>query len=138
MSLKAHLAGLESHLAVAKQEEIKLAGGCKASAARLRNALLEIGKICSEARKDALDIGKSIIPKKRASKDPSNEPQPDVVESDGEKKDEPVPMVQPAFEVVSAPVKRTRAPRKPKAIEAAAPPPLPAAIPEAVPEVPAA
>ena len=65
-SLKDQLARLEGFLTTAKLEEAKLSGGCKASAAKLRNALLEIGKGCYELRKSALDLGKAIPVKHRA------------------------------------------------------------------------
>ena len=64
-SLKDQLARLEGFLATAKLEEAKLSGGCKASAAKLRNSLLEIGKGCYELRKSALDLGKAIPVKHR-------------------------------------------------------------------------
>jgi hypothetical protein len=68
-SVKDQLAKIDSYLAIAKAEEEKLSKGCKAAAAKLRNALLEVGKECSELRKNVLDIGKAIPVKHRAPKD---------------------------------------------------------------------
>lgn len=132
-TIKSQLAAIDGHLATAKLEEIKLAGGCKASAARCRNALLEIGKLCSEIRKDVLDVGKAVPVKKRVPKPLAEEVKPDEVESDGsepeEKKETQIvaPDVLPAAPPVlvrqdgiatSAPIpipaKKPRAPRKAK------------------------
>jgi hypothetical protein len=66
--MDAHLKSIETSLSTAKLEAAKLGGGCKASAARTRGALLDIQKACFEARKSALEMGKSIQPKKRAEK----------------------------------------------------------------------
>lgn len=130
--VKSQLASIDSHLAIAKLEEEKLSKGCKASAARCRNALLEIGKICSEARKDVLEIGKAVPTKKRAPK----AVQPDEVESssdDLEEKKESQPMHPPdaipmigqplvMAAPVAAPVKKPRAPRAKKVVAAVAVP----------------
>ena len=138
MSLKQHIASIESHIAVAKQEEIKLSGGCKAAAARFRGSLLEIGKICSEGRKDALDIGKAVPVRRRIPK----ESDPASIESDPEEKKEtqivapdvlpdasPVlarqdALVDPIVDAARAalavvPAKKPRAPRKAKVVPAA-------------------
>ena len=135
--IKAQLSLIVGHLATAKAEEIKLSGGCKASAARCRNALLEIGKICSETRKDVLEVGKAVQTKKRIPKDPEEvKPDPEP-ESEEEKTAEPVPpkdllpsigeiksadilealrVSDAASLVVAAPVKKPRAPRAKKAV----------------------
>ena len=47
MSVKDQLALLEQHLATAKAEEAQLSAGKKIAATRLRNALLQCGKIVS-------------------------------------------------------------------------------------------
>ncbi len=133
--VKGHLSSIDGHLATAKLEEEKLSKGCKASAARCRNSLLEIGKICSEARKDVLEIGKAVPTKKRAPKDPKDEVQPDEVESssdDSEEKKEAQPVSPPdaipmigqapvVAPVAVAPVKKTRAPRAKKGAVSVAP-----------------
>ena len=64
---------IERYLAIAKLEQAKLDNGCKASAARVRGALLEIGKEVSQSRKLALDAGKAIVTKKRAPKEEKNQ-----------------------------------------------------------------
>ena len=69
MSIQSNLAAIEKYLAVAKAEDTKLANGTKSSAAKVRAALLEIGKECSESRKLALDCGKAIPTKKRVPKE---------------------------------------------------------------------
>ncbi len=50
-SIAEHLASIERSLTMAKAENEKLAKGCKASAPKVRNALLDIGKTCSDSRK---------------------------------------------------------------------------------------
>ena len=99
MSVKEQLSKLESYLTEAKHEDEKLAGGNKKAAANLRASLLEIGKICSESRKLALDAGKAVPVRKRA---PKSEPV-EIKEGD-----------TPA-EVVEAPSRKPRKPRAPKA-----------------------
>ena len=84
MSVKDRLAAMEGYLTTAKLEESKLAGGCKSSAARCRNALLELAKACSDVRKDVLEVGKAVPTKKRAPKSPE-EVKPESEESEEEK-----------------------------------------------------
>ena len=69
MSVSAQLAEIERYLIIAKAEDAKLAKRTKSAAAKLRGALLEIGKECSNSRKLALDHGKAIPVKKRAPKE---------------------------------------------------------------------
>ena len=45
MSISSNLSEIERYLVIAKQEDVKLARGVKSSAAKLRGALLEIGKV---------------------------------------------------------------------------------------------
>jgi hypothetical protein len=123
-AIKAQLSSLGNHLAVAISEEEKLSKGCKASAARCRNALLELAKGCSAARKDVLEVGKSVPTKKRAPRDPKDEVKPDQVSSESDEKeaepsqsghpDQAAPVVAPAV----APVKKVRKPRTKKEIPA--------------------
>lgn len=87
MSVKEYLASIERELGIAKAEEEKLSGGCKASAARVRNSLLAIGKACSESRKIALEAGKAIPVKKRTPKPKSD----DDKSGDESMPDAPVP-----------------------------------------------
>ena len=116
MSTSSNLSKIKRYLSVAKQEDVKLAKGVKSSAAKLRGALLEIGKECSECRKVVLDLGKKIEVKKRVP-----------TEAKEEKKAEELPLVAPALErqdgsedvepaesspISLAPVKNPRAPRK--------------------------
>ncbi len=68
MSVQSSLAEIERCLAIAKQHDEKLAKGVRSSAPKLRAALLDIGKLVGESRKVALDAGKAIPTKKRASK----------------------------------------------------------------------
>ena len=113
MSISSNLSEIERYLVIAKQEDVKLARGVKSSAAKLRSALLEIGKECSECRKVVLDLGKNIEVKKRVPKE--------------EKKAEELPLLAPALErqdgsedvepaesspISLAPVKKPRVPRK--------------------------
>lgn len=138
-SVKDQLAKIDSYLAIAKAEEEKLAKGCKAAAAKLRNALLEVGKECSELRKNVLDIGKAIPVKHRAPKDQqaassgSEADEVEVKEADVKMPDLPplpselkrqdgmsvadllaAPPAQPIAPPVqpAAPAKKPRAPRK--------------------------
>ena len=69
MGIESNLAAIEKYLSVAKTEDAKLASGTKSSAAKVRAALLEIGKECSQSRKLALDFGKAIPSKKRVPKE---------------------------------------------------------------------
>ena len=68
MSVKDQLAKIESYLLLAKEDDAKLASGVKSAAPKVRSSLLEIGKLVSESRKLALDVGKQIPTKKRAPK----------------------------------------------------------------------
>ena len=113
MSVSAQLAEIERYLIIAKAEDAKLAKGTKSAAAKLRGALLEIGKECSESRKLALGHGKAIPVKKRAPKE-SKESEEELPEA--------IPQLQ--RQDASADVKvASRKPRwrKPKAV------PVPAA-----------
>src|SRR5690606_31401865 len=67
MSIAASIAQMEHYLNLAKAEDAKLQKGTRSSAAKVRSALLEMGKECS-ARKAALEAGKAIPVKKRAPK----------------------------------------------------------------------
>ena len=126
--IKAQLESIDKHLATAKLEGVKLASGCFASAARCRNSLLEIGKICSEVRKDVLDIGKSVKSAKRVLKDSKQPDKEEDVEPVNDVPSEvkasdvlealrvhdsiaPVDAVIVAPVPVAEPVKKLRAPR---------------------------
>ena len=115
-SIAEHLASIERSLATAKAENAKLEKGCKASAAKLRNALLEIGKTCSDSRRDALEAGKAIVVKKRLPKPESKD-----ASSGEEQPDVPVLERQDAVADLAAPAKKVRAARKPKVAPAAPP-----------------
>ena len=67
--VKDQLAAIERSLAIARGEEEKLAKGVRSSAPKLRAALLDIGKECSQSRKSVLDIAKSIPVKTKAPKE---------------------------------------------------------------------
>ena len=101
-SVAEHLASIESALALAKKDNDDLAKGRKSAAAKVRNHLLTIGKLVSEARKDVLEIGKGIVVRKRVpkeEKEASSDEQPDLVAEDSP---------------IAAPVKKLRARAKPK------------------------
>ena len=101
-SVAEHLASIESALALAKKDNDDLVKGRKSAAAKVRNHLLTIGKIVSESRKEVLDLGKSIVVKKRVPKEEK--------EASSDEQPDPVPEDSP----VSAPVKKLRARAKPK------------------------
>ena len=116
MSIQSNLAAIEKYLAVAKAEDAKLASGTKSSAAKVRAALLEIGKECSESRKLALDCGKAIPTKKRVPKEPK---------SDSEELPESPPALKRADdvkapEVSDTPTIKPKRGRKPKLAPVAA------------------
>ena len=71
--VKDQLATIERSLAIARGKEEKLSKGVKSSAPKLRAALLDIGKECSQSRKSVLDIAKSIPVKTKAPKEPKLE-----------------------------------------------------------------
>ena len=81
MSIQINLAAIEKYLAVAKAEDTKLANGTKSYAAKVRAALLEIGKECSNSRKLALDVGKQIPTKKRVPKSEAKSDSEELPES---------------------------------------------------------
>lgn len=117
MDVKSKLAAIEAALNTAKAEELKLAGGCRASGARCRNALLEIAKLVSEGRKDALSISKSIPVKKRQPKvegksessgDETPPPQPELTRQAG--------VVEVVPEPAPAAAEQKKRGRKPKAV----------------------
>ena len=113
MSVKDQLALLEQHLATAKAEEVQLSAGKQVAATRLRNALLQCGKIVSESRKLALDQGKSIVPKKRAPKEQKSE------SKESKSEDEMLPEDPPVLERQDAEVPKAKRGRKPKSPAAA-------------------
>lgn len=90
MSIQSNLAAIEQYLAIAKQEDVKLAKGTKSSAAKVRSALLEIGKECSQSRKLALDAGKQIPVKKKIPKEEKVE----VKEADSENLPDESPVLE--------------------------------------------
>lgn len=108
-TVKSELDNIERQLSIAKAENERLGKGTKCAAAKLRAALLEIGKSCSESRKLALDAGKSIPVKKREPKEAKEEEDPE------EKLPEATPLLerQNAEPEVSEVTKRPRG-RRPK------------------------
>ena len=68
MSVKDQLSQIKHYVALAEAEEERLSRGVKSAAPKLRGSLLNVGKLCSESRKLALDCGKQIPVKKRAPK----------------------------------------------------------------------
>ncbi len=115
MSVSEQLAAIEHALAIAKSENEKLAKGQKAAAPKVRNSLLDIGKTCSDARKAVLDIGKGIPVKKRS---PKLEVKADeLVPSSGDESPDPQPVAE-AVAAPAVPVKKPRAPRAKKVVEA--------------------
>ena len=107
MSIKDSLARIEHYLNLAKADDDKLAAGTKSAAPKVRSSLLEIGKLCSESRKIALDCGKAIATKKRVPKETKSsdeelpESSPILERADGAK-----PVEAP--ELALAPVKKPR------------------------------
>jgi hypothetical protein len=120
-----YLTEIERLLTLAKAENTKLEGGCKASAPKVRNSLLDIAKQCAESRKVVLDIGKAIEVKHRVK--PAEPAEQKPAEPDD------LPLAPPKLERQSAqssepataaavapePVKKLRAARKPKEAKAA-------------------
>ena len=104
MSVSAQLAEIERYLIIAKAEDAKLAKGTKSAAAKVRAALLEIGKEVSESRKPSLEAGKAIPVKKRAPKESK--------ESEEEELPEAIPQLE--RQDASADVKVAEVSRKPR------------------------
>ena len=109
--IKGHIAAIERSLAIARGEEDKLAKGIKCAAPKLRAALLEIGKICSDSRKVVLERAKSMPIKVRSPKE-------------SKQAEEPLPDASPVLErqdgQAAAPEVASKKPRgRPKAVVAA-------------------
>lgn len=111
-----HLAAIERELAVAKAENEKLVKGQKAAGPKVRNALLDIGKTVSEARKDVLEIGKAIPVKKRQPK--AEVKADELLPSSGDEAPEQAPVAEAAQLAeplaAPAPAKKPRASRAKK------------------------
>ena len=102
-SVAEHLASIESALALAEKDNDDLIKGRKSAAAKVRNHLLTIGKLVSEARKDVFSIGKGIIVRKRVPKE-------EIKDASSDESPDPVPEDSP----IAAPLKKLRARAKPK------------------------
>jgi len=113
MSIAASIAQMEHYLNLAKAEDAKLQKGTRSSAAKVRSALLEIGKECSGARKAALEAGKAIPVKKRVPKAAEAKESKESKESKSD--DELLPEVSPVLERQDAEVPKAERGRKPKA-----------------------
>ena len=117
MSISTSLARIEHYLNLAKVDDEKLAAGTKSAAPKVRSSLLEIGKLVSESRKLALDVGKQIPTKKRVPKVESKSDE-EMPESPALERQDAVAEVK-AVEVSDTPTIKKRG-RKPKLAPAAA------------------
>ena len=103
---------MEHYLNLAKAEDAKLQKGTRSSAAKVRSALLEIGKECSGARKAALEAGKAIPVKKRA---PKAAEAAEAKESKESKSDDELLPEDSVLERQDAEVPKAKRGRRPKA-----------------------